>query len=70
MWIKRLERSADRLPPPGAGVAYGLELNFRLPSVPEQACHGVTFAFTLHLLYGIYIYTYNLDMTYGGVTYE
>jgi hypothetical protein len=36
--------------PSSADVANGLERYLRLPSVPELACHGVTFTFTLPIM--------------------
>ena len=37
----------DHPPPSSCEVANRLELYFRLPSVPAQACHGAAFTFTL-----------------------
>jgi hypothetical protein len=44
--IKRLGRGTNHTPPSITGVANGLETYFCLPSVPAQACHGMTFTFT------------------------
>ena len=41
--VKWLGRGADHPPPSSAEVANGLEIYLCLPSVPAQACHGVTF---------------------------
>jgi hypothetical protein len=45
--VKRPERGADHPHPSSAEVANSFELYLRLPSVFVQACHGVTFTFTL-----------------------
>jgi hypothetical protein len=42
---ERLQRGAAQPSTSNARVANGLELYLRLPSVPAQTCHGVTFTF-------------------------
>jgi len=49
--VKRLGRGADHQPFSSTVVANGMELYRRLPSVPAQVCHGVTFTFTDDLIF-------------------
>ena len=44
--VKQPERSADYPNPPSVEAANRPKPYLRLPSVPTEACHGVTFTFT------------------------
>jgi hypothetical protein len=45
--IKRPGSGAESLPPSSVEIANGLKLCLRLPSVPAQVCHGLTFTFAV-----------------------